>query len=200
MYYIISFFIGILIKLYDDIIDLKLDTILNIHQNLIDLIKYLIIYFSVFLCLKDFTCSFIILFSLITSHYCKPFDDSFWFYYGICIFLLIFFFIEKTKVLFEYFFIKFFFILLVPILILYEERTFVEEFGLFKKTSRMYSIFINTILILCLDVMGIIQKYNLTFFKRIVIFVNSYFMTNLFIQWFFSHISVNNYAQIEELK
>ena len=188
MYYIIPFFIGILIKLYDDIIDLKLDTFLNIHQNHIDLIKYLIIYFSVFLCLKDFTCSFIILFSLITSHYCKSFDDSFWFYYGVCMFLIIIFFIEKCKVLVEYFFIKFFFILLIPILILYEERTFVEEFGLFKKTSRMYSIFINTILLVSLDAMGIIQKYNLLFFKRIIIFVNSYFMTSLFIQWVFLNL------------
>ena len=188
MYYIIPFFIGILIKLYDDIIDLKLDTFLNIHQNHIYLIKYLIIYFYFFLCLNDFTCYFIILFSLITSHYCKSFDDSFWFYYGVCMFLIIIFFIEKCKVLVEYFFIKFFFILLIPILILYEERTFVEEFGLFKKTSRMYSIFINTILLVSLDAMGIIQKYNLLFFKRIIIFVNSYFMTSLFIQWVFLNL------------
>jgi hypothetical protein len=68
------------------------------------------------------------------------------------------------------------FILLVPILILYEERTFVEEFGYIKKTSRMYSIFINTLLIGILEWTGMIQKYKLAFFKRIVLFVNSYFM------------------------
>jgi hypothetical protein len=94
-------------------------------------------------------------------------------------------FLKKIKKLFKHFFVKLFFILLVPILILYEERTFVEEFGNFKKTSRMYSIFINTLLIGILEWTGMIQKYKLAFFKRIVLFVNSYFMTSLFIQWYF---------------
>lgn len=187
MYYLISFFIGILIKLYDDIIDLKLDLIFDIQKIHIDLIKYLIVYFSVLLCIKDYICSFIIFLSLITSHYCKPFDDPFWFYYGVCILMVILFFIRKSKILFEYFFIKLFFILLVPVLIVYEERTFIEEFELTKKISRTYSIFINTLMIVILEANGIIQKYNLSFFKRIIIFVNSYFMTNLFIQYFFTN-------------
>ena len=185
MYYVISFLIGVFIKLYDDIIDLKLDTLWNLPSINIQLVRCLIVYLSTLLCIKDYICSIIILFSLFASHYCKPFDDPFWFYYGIVVAFTMVLFLKKIKKLFKHFFVKLFFILLVPILILYEERTFVEEFGNFKKTSRMYSIFINTLLIGILEWTGMIQKYKLAFFKRIVLFVNSYFMTSLFIQWYF---------------
>jgi hypothetical protein len=110
MYYVISFLIGVLIKLYDDIIDLKLDILWNLPSINVQLIRCVIVYLTTLLCIKDYLCSIIILFSLLASHYCKPFDDPFWFYYGIIVAFTMVLFIKKMKKLFKYFFVKLFFI------------------------------------------------------------------------------------------
>ena len=54
--------------------------------------------------------------------------------------------------------------------------------------SRSYGIVINSLLLLALEYHDSITKYGLQFFAYLILFVNSYFLTNIIIQLIF----VNN--------
>ncbi len=75
--------------------------------------------------------------------------------------------------------------LIVPWVLTYETITFKINFSDCKQETRQYSIIFNTILFIFLEYYNLISKYNLHFFKKFIIFVNSYFIISLIIYWLF---------------
>jgi len=177
MYYFFALLLGFFVKFFDDTIDLKL----NIPKFYIEFSKSMIIFLSILLIQNDVILGVIILFSLIISNYCKKFDDDFWYSYLYIIFLLcVYLKNDIMSVLLnskKYYTILY--ILYLPLTIYFEETTFPEEKSKHKFKIRMYNIVCNSI-VLCL-----LKYYNLEMdiFVKILIFINSYFLTNIIIQY-----------------
>ena len=178
-YYILSCLLGIFIKIYDDFTDLKLK-IQNIKPFL-EFSKIIIIICTFLLIQNDYIFCVIVFLSLLISNYCKKFDKTFWYAYTFFVFCCCVFFYDKTIIhnLFSY---NLLFILYIPISIYIEETTHIEEISKNKMISRRYGIIQNFIIILLLEYYDIIQKKNLYFFVQLILFVNSYFITNIVIQ------------------
>jgi hypothetical protein len=176
MYYILSSLLGIFVKLFDDIIDMQI----LIDPYYINLLKYLIICISTIICINDYNFCIITLLALLTSNYFENFDNIFWVNYLLIIILITILFIYKFS---KITYIILFFILIVPCVHIYEIITFKINFSACKQETRQYSIIFNTILFIFLEYYNLIAKYNLHFFKKFIIFVNSYFIISLIIYW-----------------
>ena len=176
MYYILSSLLGIFVKLFDDIIDMQI----LIDPYYINLLKYLIICISTLICINDYNFGIITVLSLIISNYNDPFDNIFWVnYLIISIIILIIFNNHFSKINH----IMLFCIFLIQISFIYEVNEFPENFSYYKQESRKYGIIFLSISFIFLEYYNLIAKYNLHFFKKFIIFVNSYFIISLIIYW-----------------
>jgi hypothetical protein len=185
MYYFFSMLLGFFIKLLDDSIDLKL----NIPNFYIEFSKTMIIFISILLIQNDVIMGFIILLSLIISNYCKKFDNDFWYSYLYLIFLLCVYLKDDIiKVLLtEQKYYHILYILFLPTMIYFEETSFKEESSLYKIKIRIYTIICNSLLICALEYFNYIELLKLNYFVKFLIFINSYFLTNIIIQSTFIH-------------
>jgi hypothetical protein len=166
-------------KIYDDFIDLKITK----YPLVIDVSKIIIILTTYLLINNCYILSIIIIISLGVSNYCKKFDDIFWYAYMYFVGFLCLAHYQKFEgdiYSIEPFKITLF--LFVPFFIYFEETTFTEEVSKDKIMSRFYGIIVNTFIVLFLEYFEFVNKYNLDFFVYLIIFINSYFLTNIIIQ------------------
>jgi len=184
LYYILSCIIGIFIKIYDDFTDLKMDL-----PIILEISKIIIIICSFLLIQKSYILSIIVFISLIVSNYCKKFDDSFWYAYMGFIGVLCFVYWHKFYTIIDNFLYKLLFIIYIPICIYIEETTFSEEISKNKMLYRSYGIIINSIIMFVLEHYNYIETYDLYYFTYLLLFVNSYFITNIIIQLIFVYNS-----------
>ena len=190
--YILSFLLGSSLKVYDDFVDLKI----NNYPIIFDISKIIIILTTYLLIDEYYILSVIIFMSLIISNYCKKFDDPFWDAYMYFVGFLMIIKYKNIHTLSDYLSFKLIFILFIPVCIYFEEIMYTEEICISKLYSRGYSILINTFLILILDYFNILDHYGLEFFTCLIIFINSYFITNIIIQT----IYCKYYLKLEEKK
>ena len=177
--YIFSILLGVFMKIYDDFIDLKITK----YPLVIDVSKIIIILTTYLLINNCYILSIIIIISLGVSNYCKKFDDIFWYAYMYFVGFLCLAHYQKFEgdiYSIEPFKITLF--LFVPFFIYFEETTFTEEVSKDKIMSRFYGIIVNTFIVLFLEYFEFVNKYNLDFFVYLIIFINSYFLTNIIIQ------------------
>lgn len=177
--YIFSILLGVFMKIYDDFVDLKITK----YPLVLDVSKIIIILTTYLLIKNCYILSVIIIFSLVISNYCKKFDDVFWNAYMYFVGFLCLAYSHKFEFAIdsvEPFKILLF--LFVPFFIYFEERNFTEEASKDKIMSRFYGIITNTVIVLFLEYFEFVNKYNLDFFVYLIIFVNSYFLTNIIIQ------------------
>jgi uncharacterized protein YacL len=88
--------------------------------------------------------------------------------------------------MFKYFSFQFLlFVIFIPLCIYFEEVLHSEEISKNKMHSRTIGIILNVILLFMLEFFDIIKKYKLHFFTYLILFVNSYFLTNIIIQLIF---------------
>jgi hypothetical protein len=166
-------------KIYDDFVDLKITK----YPLILDVSKIIIILTTYLLIKNCYILSVIIIISLVISNYCKKFDDVFWYAYMYFVGFLCLAYSHKFECAIdsvEPFKILLF--LFVPFFIYFEERNFTEESSKDKIMSRFYGIITNTVIVLFLEYFEFVNKYNLDFFVYLIIFVNSYFLTNIVIQ------------------
>ena len=183
-FYYISCLLGIFTKIYDDFSDLHIKDRYCIKE-----FSKIVIVITSFLLMKFYNILSIIIFvSLFISNYCKKFDKSFWNAYMYFVGLIMFYFAiasqDKIKKINEYMSYKLLFVLFVPVNIYFEEISFVEEFSKNKMIARIRGIIINMLLVLILDFFNIIENNNLHFFVALILFINSYFITNIIIHLF----------------
>jgi hypothetical protein len=182
-----AFIFGILLKLYDDIIDLKI----NVNNFLILFLQILISVFTIVAVDKYSIIAVIITFALIVSNFCKKFDDIFWNYY-LCLNILLSFIFYKNISLFKVNFVNISLIILFIIAIFYEENRFTGEFNVLKTKSRCYSIIFSSIFLFLITFFNFIKKYSLEFFVLIIIFINAYFLTSIIINKLFTYNFIYN--------
>ena len=183
-FYYISCLLGIFTKIYDDFSDLHIKDRYCIKE-----FSKIVIVITSFLLMKFYNILSIIIFvSLFISNYCKKFDKSFWNAYMYFVGLIMFYFAiasqDKIKKINEYMSYKLLFVLFVPVNIYFEEISFVEEFSKNKMIARIRGIIINMLLVLILDFFNIIENNNLHFFVALILFINTYFITNIIIHLF----------------
>jgi hypothetical protein len=197
LYYLLSCLLGVFIKIYDDFNDLKIKK----YSMVLEISKIIIITCSFLLIQKNYILSIIIFISLLVSNYCKNFDNHFWYAYTYFIGFLCIAFYQKFMTIFSYFSYKLIlFVLFIPICIYFEEITYVEEISKNKMLSRSYSIVINSVIILLLEYYDFIEKNNLYFFTYLILFINSYFMTNIIIQLLFVYSKTSKIVIKKKLK
>jgi hypothetical protein len=188
IYYFLSCLLGIFIKIYDDFNDLKIlrkSIILEISKIIITLCSFLLIQ-------QSYILGLIVFVSLLISNSCKQFDRLFWYAYTYFIGFLCILYYYKFHTIFDNFIYKLFFIIFIPACIYIEETTFGEEISRNKMLSRSYGIVINSVLLLALEYHNAIKNYDLHFFAYLILFVNSYFLTNIVIQLIFVNNIKNN--------
>ena len=183
-FYYISCLLGIFTKIYDDFSDLHIKDRYCIKE-----FSKIVIVITSFLLIKFYNILSIIIFvSLFISNYCKKFDKSFWNAYMYFVGLIMFYFAiaskDKIKKFNEYMSYKLLFVVFVLVNIYFEEISFVEEFSKNKMIARIRGIIINMLLVLILDFFNIIENNNLHFFVALILFINSYFITNIIIHLF----------------
>ena len=183
-FYYISCLLGIFTKIYDDFSDLHIKDRYCIKE-----FSKIVIVITSFLLMKFYNILSIIIFvSLFISNYCNKFDKSFWNAYMYFVGLIMFYFAiasqDKIKKINEYMSYKLLFVLFVPVNIYFEEISFVEEFSKNKMIARIRGIIINMLLVLILDFFNIIENNNLHFFVALILFINTYFITNIIIHLF----------------
>jgi hypothetical protein len=197
LYYLLSCLLGVFIKIYDDFNDLKIKK----YSMVLEISKIIIVICSFLLIQKNYILSIIIFISLIVSNYCKKFDNYFWYAYTYFIGFLCIAFYQKFITTFSYFSYKLIlFVFFIPVCIYFEEITYVEEISKNKMLSRSYSIVINSVVILLLEYYDFIKKNNLHFFTYLILFINSYFITNIIIQLLFVHNKTNKIVIKKKLK
>lgn len=197
LYYLLSCLLGVFIKIYDDFNDLKIKK----YSMVLEISKIIIVICSFLLIQKSYILSIIIFVSLIVSNCCKKFDNNFWYAYTYFIAFLCIAFYQKFITTFSYFSYKLIlFVFFIPVCIYFEEITYVEEISKNKMLSRSYSIVINSVVILLLEYYDFIKKNNLHFFTYLILFINSYFMTNIIIQLLFLHNKTNKIVIKKKLK
>ena len=196
-YYLLSCLLGVFIKIYDDFNDLKIKK----YSMVLEISKIIIVICSFLLIQKSYILSIIIFISLLVSSYCKKFDNHFWYAYTYFIGFLCIAFYQKFMTIFSYFSYKLIlFVLFIPVCIYFEEITYVEEISKNKMLSRSYSIVINSVTILLLEYYDFIEKNNLYFFTYLILFINSYFITNIIIQLLFVHSKTSKIVIKKKLK
>jgi len=180
--YLLSCLLGIFVKVYDDIVDLKIQNC----SMVLEVSKIIIIISSFLIIQKSYIFGIITFISLIVSHYCKNLDNTFWYAYSYFIAFLCVIFFYKLKKMFKYFSFQFLlFVIFIPLCIYFEEVLHSEEISKNKMHSRTIGIVLNVILLFMLEFFDIINKYKLHFFTYLILFVNSYFLTNIIIQLIF---------------
>ena len=193
--YLLSCLLGIFVKVYDDIIDLKIQNC----SIVLEVSKIIIIISSFLIIQKSYIFGIITLISLIVSHYCKNLDNTFWYAYSYFIACLCVIFFYKLKKMFKYFSFQFLlFVIFIPLCIYFEEVLHSEEISKNKMHSRTIGIVLNVILIFMLEFFDIIKKYKLHFFTYLILFVNSYFLTNIIIQLIFVNQEMGIMETMEE--
>ena len=175
---IFSCLLGIFLKIYDDFKDLHIKKC----SFILEISKIIIIICSFLLIQNHYDLNVIIFISLLLSHFCKVFDDIFWYAYTLFIGFFCLLNCQKITSCKEYLSFKIFFFLYIPIHIYFEETCIHEEFSIYKMNIRTYSVIINSIFLLFLELFDYIHTYNLYFFVYLILFVNSYFVTNIIIQ------------------
>jgi hypothetical protein len=173
-----SFLLGVFLKIYDDFVDLNITG----YPLLIDISKIIIIITTYFLINSHYILGLFIAASLIISNHCKRFDNTFWDAYLYFVAALCVWNYKQIYNLGEHLSVKLGYILFLLLGLLFEETRYAEEMSYNKMTSRSYSILLNTILLAFLEYSGAIDYYGLQFFVILIIFVNSYFATNIIIQ------------------
>ena len=181
--YISSIMLGVCMKIYDDFIDLKITK----YPLALDISKIIIIMTTYFLIDEFYILSIIIFISLYVSNYCKRFDDIFWDAYMYFVGFMCLAYYNKVGSLVNFIQpLKLIFIIFIPISIYFEEKTFTEEKSKNKIMARFYSIILNTIIILYLEYFDFVADDGLEFFIYLLLFINSYFLTNIIIQIFYT--------------
>ena len=175
MYYYLAFFLGIVLKTYDDVVD----TQIVFDKVCLKLLSYLIIFLTVFITIDDFLFGVVALCCLVSSYYCNKLDNDFWMYYFYIVAFTVVVFSSNVVKCLKYFYIKLFFILFIPISQVFEEMKFTEEVSSFKIKSRISFIILSTFAIFMMDHYGITDRCSLEFFKKIILFVDGYFLTNI---------------------
>ena len=206
MDYFIPLTLGVVLKFFDDSIDLKL----NIPNIYIYTSQILIIILSILAIKNDVILGFIVLILLIISNYCKKFDHIFWYIYLFTIFFTCLYFKNQIiTVLVDYDnYIKLVCIVIISLLVYFEETGCTEEYSKYKTTIRTYNIIWNSLLIFFLEYYKYTETFGLEFIVKLLIFINSYFITNIIIQYIFIHKKLktnnnnnnNNNKQIENTK
>lgn len=186
--YILSFLLGVFLKIYDDFIDLHITN----YPILFDISKIIIVITTYLLIDEYYILSIVIFFSLIISNYCKRFDDTFWDAYMYFVGTLCIINYNKIYSLHDFLSFKLIFVIFIPLFIYFEENMYREEFSYNKLTSRSYSILINTVIILVLEYFNLLDYYELNFFAYLIVFINSYFITNIIIQTFYVTYATKN--------
>lgn len=177
--YIYSVLLGVFMKIYDDFVDLKI----NSYPIILDISKIIITMSTYFLVNEFYILGIIIASSLAISNYCKPFDDPFWFAYMWFVgFLCLVYYNKISGVMDSFNPATIPLILFIPGFIYFEETNFTEEISHRKLMSRVYGIIVNTIIVLFLLYFDFVSNYDLDYFVYLIIFVNSYFLTNIIIQ------------------
>jgi hypothetical protein len=181
--YISSIMLGVCMKIYDDFIDLKITK----YPLALDISKIIIIMTTYFLIDEFYILSIVIFISLYVSNYCKKFDDIFWDAYMYFVGFMCLAYYNKVGSLVNFIEpFKLIFIIFIPISIYFEETTFTEEKSKNKIMARFYSIIFNTIIILYLEYFDFVTDDGLEFFIYLLLFINSYFLTNIIIQIFYT--------------
>ena len=180
--YFLSCFLGIFIKLYDDLKDLSfhLPLIEELAKIVISILTILIYFQNGLFCVIALCCACI-------SFCMKGFDDSFWYAYSgllICCTIGYLFKLHENKFCgrpfnWDVFLWNSYFVLFFLIGVYKEESVFCEEFSLHKFSTRIKSIGITIVLLFLLDFLDLIQERQLQVFVMLMIFKNSYFLTNI---------------------
>lgn len=177
--YVSSILLGVFMKIYDDFVDLKIKK----YPVILDISKIMIVGSTYFLIDECYILSLIVFVSLVISNYCKKFDDTFWYAYMGFVGALSVFNYKKLETLIQYVEpFKLMVLIFIPAFIYFEETTFTEEKSKNKMMARFYGIIINSIIVFVLEFFDWVKEYNLGFFVYLIIFVNSYFLTNIIIQ------------------
>jgi len=174
MYNCIACLLGVVLKYYDDVFDMKLD----VHPFFTELAKSFIVYLTMILSMKYFPFLLITTFALVTSFFCKGLDNEFWVSYMFVVCFVFLIFIHKIAFLLKNPFLHFVLIMYLPIFGCIESFVFNEETSKYKLQARANSVVINTIISLLLE--NIIGVGKLKYFNKIIFFINSYFLMNIF--------------------
>ena len=181
MYEFAALLLGITMKLYDNVVDLKL----NINSDFLELAMCLIIGCSTLIISHEPILALIVFIGLKISNYCKPFDTNFWHIYLLWIAMLCIFFSYNIFLYLingNFLTIKILFVLAIPLLIFFEENYFYEEISNEKTKSRIYGIIINSIIFLWLEIYNLIEAWDIKFFTYLILFINAYFVTSIIFQ------------------
>lgn len=186
MYSIYAIFLGICIKLYDDIIDLKL----NINNIILESIKHFIILFTVLLSYNDFPLAFGLLVLLLVN---PGIDTDYWKgFLPILLFLCIISYRDSINILGPI-------LLLIPFCIIayIEDKLFVKEISIYKLIARIFG-FIALLFILPYNINNYLEisfpyLFNNTKFTEIMLYsVQGCFIVSILTQIYYLFINKNN--------
>jgi hypothetical protein len=195
--YISSILLGVFMKIFDDFIDLKI-TGFNL---LLDISKIVMIITTYFLIDEYYILSIIIFISLITSYYCKGFDNTFWHAYMYFVGFLCLAYYNKIGTLVDYTQpFQILCLIFMPISIYFDEVMYTEEKSRRKTISRLLFIIGITFMILFLEYYDFVKDFRLEFVIYLLIFCNGYFVTNIIIQLFHSKYYEKLETKNEETK
>lgn len=180
--YLWSVLLGVFLKLYDDWIDLKITK----WPILLDICKIVIVLSTYLLLNEYFILNLVVLATLLLSNYCKRFDDPFWdAYLGFVAGLGVMNSLragDGPSLLRQHWHVKLGLVLYVLLITYVEETTFLEEMSNDKLVARGYGILTNTGLLLGLEYFQVLDTYALDFFVCLILFINSYLITNIIVQ------------------
>lgn len=157
MYSIYAILLGICIKLYDDIVDLKLNIKLNINNIILESIKHLIILFAVLLSHNDFPLAISLLLLLLIN---PGIDTDYWKgFLPLLILVCIISYKGSINILGPI-------ILLIPFCIIayIEDKLFIKEISIYKFLVRLFG-FIVLLLILPYNINNYLELSYPSFFK-----------------------------------
>lgn len=178
MPYLWSVVLGVSMKLFDDWIDLKITgwpIVLDICKILMTLSTYLIVN-------EYYILNLSVIGSLLLSNSIKRFDDPFWDAYLGFVAGLAVMNISNLPTICEHWQIKLLLVCYVYLSSYIEEITYLEEMSKDKLVARGYGILINFGLLLGLEYFDMVDTYALDFFVCLILFVNSYLITNIVVQ------------------
>lgn len=187
MYSIYAFLGGICVKLYDDIVDLKL----NINNIIVESIKHFIIVFVVLLSYNDFPVAVTPLISLIIN---QGIDTDYWKgFLPILILLCIISYKNSNSIN-----ISGPLLLLIPFSIFayIEDKLFVKEISIYKLIARLFG-FIVLLFVLPYNIDSYLENlfpslFSNTHFTEIMLYsVQGYFLVSILTQLYFLFINKN---------
>lgn len=186
MYSIYAILLGICIKLYDDIIDLKL----NINNIILESIKHFIILFTVLLSYNDFPLSVGLLLLIILN---PGIDTDYWKgFLPILLFLCIISYKSSINILGPI-------LLLIPFCIIayIEDKLFIKEISIYKLIARLFG-FVTLLFILPYNINNYLEVsfpllFNNTNFTEIMLYsVQGCFMVSIVTQLYYLFINKND--------